>query len=336
MKFSHLAWLFVAFSLFGGSSLSGQEWARKMFSEHSHDFGIVAAGSEAVHRFEFQNIYKEDVHVVAVRSSCGCTIPSIEKQDVKTFEKSAIVARFNTASFRDQKQATLTVTIDRPFPAEVQLIVRGTIRADVSFEPGSARFGDIPPGKSATSSVRVIHRGDLNWRIVDVKTTFDDSKIRVRLRESNRANGLVMYDLGVELRDNLEKGYVSGELFIETSEGHRYPLPFSGRVVAPLEISPEVLAFAPLEPGQIVHRRVLLKAEKPFRITGINSTDPCLQLRPGNREEALQVVDVTYTAGSETGRHTCEATIATSLGKEMQVTVKAVALVETGNALSSQ
>ncbi len=307
---------------------TGQEWARKMFNESAHDFGIVAAGTEAVHRFEFQNIYKEDVRVVSVRSSCGCTSATIEKQDLKTYEKSAVVARFNTVAFRDQKQATLTVTLDRPYPAEVQLIVRGNIRGNVVFEPGSVQFGDMLAGSASSRSIRVNHRGMPNWQITDVKTTFDDSKIKVRLRELNRSTGSASYEMEVELLDNLDPGYVSGELFIETNEGLRYPLLFAGRVTKPLEIGPEVLTLGPLVPGQVVNRRVLLKAEEPFRVTKIESSDQCLALQCGNQPGKLQILDVTFTAGPATGCQECLVKISTDLGAQMQAQFRTLAIVE--------
>ena len=50
---------------------------------------------------------------------------------MKTYEKGAIVATFNTDSFHGQRGATLTVIIDQPFYAEVQLHDRGYIRTDV-------------------------------------------------------------------------------------------------------------------------------------------------------------------------------------------------------------
>jgi hypothetical protein len=314
--------------------LSAQEWARKMFSESTHDFGVVAAGSQAIHRFEFKNLFKEDIHVASVRSSCGCTTPSIERQDLKTYETSAIVAKFNTETFRGQKQATLTVLIDRPYRAEVQLIVRGNIQGNVSFEPGSVQFGDIMVGSSANRSVKMSQRGNPGWQIVDIKTTFDDEKIKVRLRETGRVNGLVSYDINVELQGSLEPGYINGELFVETNEGLRYPLNFSGRVAPPLEISPQVLALAPLSPGQVVKRRILLKAEVPFRVTNIETSGPEMTLEAEDKLDRLQVIEVTYHAGTATGRHESRATITTNLGSTMTARLTTLALIESGDQVS--
>ena len=89
-----------------------QEWATKMFSATSHNFGTVAKGSKTEFRFVFRNIYKEDLHVVGVRTSCGCTSPEVTVRDLKTHETGEVIAKFNTRTFLGQHGATLTVTFD--------------------------------------------------------------------------------------------------------------------------------------------------------------------------------------------------------------------------------
>ena len=58
-------------ALVGASDASAQEWAKKMFKVTSHSFGSVARGAKAEYQFELQNLYEEEVHVAAVRTSCG-------------------------------------------------------------------------------------------------------------------------------------------------------------------------------------------------------------------------------------------------------------------------
>ena len=104
---------------------------------------MTKAVAKQIFEFELQNIYKEDIHISRVRASCGCTIPSIKKHDLKTWETGAIIAEYNTRSFLGKRGATVTVTIDKPFPAEVQLTVKGYIRSDVTFSPALVQFGDV-------------------------------------------------------------------------------------------------------------------------------------------------------------------------------------------------
>src|SRR5438067_3402079 len=138
---------------------SAKEWAQKMFQATSHDFGHVARGAKAEFSFELQNVYEEDIHIADVRTSCGCTVPTITKPTLKTWEKGSIVATLNTRSFVGQRNSTLTVVIDKPFYAEVQLTIAGYIHSDVDFQPGVAALGDIEQGRGGEQTVTVTYRG---------------------------------------------------------------------------------------------------------------------------------------------------------------------------------
>ena len=106
-----------------------------MFEATNHDFESVARGSKVQHRFVFTNLYKEDVHISSVRSSCGCTTAEFTDRPLKTYEKGEVIATLNTRSYSGQRSATLTVTFDQPFYAEVQLLVTGFVRTDVVLDP---------------------------------------------------------------------------------------------------------------------------------------------------------------------------------------------------------
>ena len=128
------------------ATASAQDWAEKMFKEKTHEFGSVPKAAKVEYAFEMVNPYKEDVHISGVRASCGCTIPRIQKETLASWEKGAIIAEFNTRAFSGQRGARVTVTIDKPFYAEVQLQVHGYIRTDVVVDPGEVALGQVPSG----------------------------------------------------------------------------------------------------------------------------------------------------------------------------------------------
>ena len=97
-------------------------------------------------RLHFVQSLHRDVHIVTAYSSCGCTSVDIVKSTLKTYEEGAIRAVFNTPTFLGSRSATITVIIDKPMPAEILLHVRGVIRGDVVFEPGSVQLGDVEQG----------------------------------------------------------------------------------------------------------------------------------------------------------------------------------------------
>src|SRR4029079_11516639 len=132
-----------------------REWAQKVFGTTSHDFGHVARGAKAEFAFEVQNLYEEDIHIADVRTSCGCTTPTISKPTLKTWEQGWIMATLNTRSFVGQRNSTLTVVIDKPYYAEVNLTIAGYIHSDVDFQPGVAALGDVEQGTSVEQEVAV-------------------------------------------------------------------------------------------------------------------------------------------------------------------------------------
>ncbi|MGE0608453.1 MAG: DUF1573 domain-containing protein, partial [Pirellulales bacterium] len=163
-----------------------QEWARKMFDSTEIKFGAVARGAKVEHRFTITNLYEEDVHISNVRSSCGCTTPTVDKRDLKTFEKTELVAVFNTRTFEGDKNATVTVTFDKPFSAEVQVQVSGYIRKDVVLDPGLVDFGAINQGTPVEKRIVVNYAGRSDWKITDVQTAND--RITAQLTETSRQN----------------------------------------------------------------------------------------------------------------------------------------------------
>ncbi len=289
----------------------GQEWAEKMFKIRKHEFGTVARNSQQVFEFELQNIYKEDIHIAGVRASCGCTTPSISKQTLKTWEKGAIIAKFNTDSFLGQKSATLTVTIDKPYRAEVQLNVAGYIRSDVVFNPGIIEFGEVEPGTSAEKKVNVAYAGNSNWQITDVRSNNDH--VEVEMAESGRGNGRVNYQLTVRLTDNAPAGYLNDHLYILTSDGKTaIPLAMSGRVMPAVTISPASLFMGALKQGETATKQLIVRAKKPFQIKKIDCDNQSFTFAASDESKALHVIPVTFKADTA-GKVACRITIETDL-----------------------
>jgi hypothetical protein len=308
------------------SSAEAQSWARKMFKTTEHDFGTVAKGAKAEYDFEFQNVFVEDVHVAGVRSSCGCTEPHVTKQVLKTWEKSAIRAVFNTRTFTGTRGATLTVIIDKPFYAEVQLSVRGVIRSDVLFTPGSVMFGEIELGQTAERTVSVSYRGRSDWKIVDVRSA--NECFEVELLDGARSFGQVNYQMVVRLKGDTPSGYLHDQLTIVTNDSMNssLELPVEGRVVSPLQI-PATLFLGVLKPGEEVDRELLVKGSKPFRILGIDAGGTDFEFQPTDKALKLHKIPLKFTAGATPGPLSRRIEIKTDLGSGASATCLATATI---------
>ncbi len=297
-----LSILTLVTALFLASPSLGQEWARKMFKTTDHDFGTVARGAKAEHEFVFENLYLEDVHVANVYSSCGCTIVSVKNPTVKTYEKGAIVATFNTNSFLGQRGATLTVVFDKPFYAEVQLHDRGFIRSDVVVEPGSVQIGTIDQGAGAEKTVTVNYAGGNQWQIVGVKS--NNPNIIAQAFPAAQDFGQVSYALKVNIDKNAPAGYLNDHLMLVANDGSQIPVLVEGRIQPGITVSPTALFMGVVQPGQKVTKQLVVKSKKPFKVLGVTCDDKSFQFDTSKDTGAkeLHLIPVTFMAGSDAGK----------------------------------
>lgn len=299
--------------LCAASATRADDWAGKMFEARDHDFGAVARGAKTEFQFVITNVYEEDVHIAGVRSSCGCTTPRVSHETLKTYEKGAIIASFDTRGHLGQKSATLTVTFDKPFYAEVQLNVSGYIRSDVVFNPGEVDFGTIRPGGTAEKKVEVNYAGRSDWQITGIKTAHD--YLEAEVVETKREGGQVAYELVVKLKDNAPKGYLNEQVMLLTNDrkSDRMPIEITGRIAADLTVSPSSLSLGTLRPGQKVTKKLVVRGSGPFRILNVNCEDPAFEFATDDSEKPLHMIPVTYTAGTEPGKFNCKIEVETSL-----------------------
>lgn len=301
-----------------------------MFAVTSHDFGVVARGAKAEFDFVLQNIYEEDVHIASVRSSCGCTQPKILKDSLKTWEKSAIRAVIDTRSFLGRKDATLTVTIDRPFPAEVQLHVYVFIRGDVVVQPGVINFGTVDAGSGAVQKARISYAGRPDWQVLRVESA--NPHVSAEVVETERSPAGIKYDLIAKLNPEAPVGYIQDHLVLVTNDyaasTARVPVLIEGIVGSAISARPSVLMMA-TESGVPVTRQIVVQGRQPFRIVGVECDDARLRANPPTESKSLHIVGVTFAGSTTTGIINARLRVRTDVGQgtvldvPVQVTISA-------------
>jgi hypothetical protein len=286
--------------------LPAQEWAQNLFKVKEHDFGSIARGAKAEYVFEITNNLIPDVHIAGVRTSCGCTSPSVAdgKYLLKTYEKGGILAHLNSDTHLGQDHATLTVTFDRPYWAEVQLNVRAFVHTNVLMEPSAVEFGAVPQGKPAETRVR-LYRADLpGWQITGV--SFADPHLKGEIVPVARRGYETWYDLKVAVDPKMPAGYINDQAVLTTNDPSmaRMPVQVEGQVRASVSVSPSDLFLGVVRAGEKVTRPLIVKADKPFRIKAITGDKGAFEIPPtaGDAKET-HVVPVTFVASpNETGK----------------------------------
>lgn len=311
------------------SSCFAEAWVTKMFGETKHDFGTVARGADTVYKFPAKNIYKQDVELLSVSSSCGCTSPVIDKKTLKTGETGYVTATFNTRTFTGVHGATLTVNVrwkdgDNWRHGETQLRVDGNIRGDIVFQPGAVKFESVDQGTPAEQKVEVTYAGRSDWKVADVRGASD--AIEVELTQKQRYTGRVSYELLVRLKDTAAAGYFNEQLVLVTNDEEypRIPIYVTGRVVAQLSVAPESLMLGDVIQGEKVSKKLLVRGKAPFKITSIKSDDDsAFQFTTDDKSSERHVIDVTFNANKNAGEVKIPIRILTDLGDKFQATLTA-------------
>jgi len=300
---SRWAYPVLLWAILAGSPLPAQDWAERMFKETRHDFGTIARGAKAEYRFVLENNYLDDVHIARIRTSCGCTTPRIEQQRLKTYEKGAVVARINSDKFVGRQQSTITVTIDEPLRAQVQLHVKVYIQSDVTLEPASVVLGDIDRGTAAEKAISVRYTGRGDWKIVEVKS--NNPHLTAEAVESKRSSSRVSYHLRVRLDEDAPPGYIKEHLLLVTAGGRTKEILVlvEGQVLPDLIVSPNSLFLGVVRPGERVTKQVVVRSKRPFRITSISGDCECLRFNiSDDAAKRLHLIPVTFIACDKPGK----------------------------------
>lgn len=266
-----------------------------LFKTTNHDFGTVARAAKTEYRFTFDNPYNQTIQVRSVRTSCGCTTPTVETEIVPPGGRGSILAKFNTGTHTGSRSATLTVTFDKPTFSEIQLHVKGYIRSDVVFQPGEAAFGNMMQGTSKSIEVGVDYAGKPAWKINQV--TSSDSFITVVPTEVSRQNGRVRYNLVVSMSGGAPVGPLESELVVHTNDRNltTVPLRLMANIAPEISVSPQTLSLGDIVQGAPIKQLIVLKGHQPFLIKSIESREFDIEAKLSEESKTLHALPMIIT-----------------------------------------
>ena len=280
------------------------EWAETMFSQgRTHDFGTVAGGAKAEHEFAFVNGFLEDIRLLDVKSTCGCTTPLLkgEKRLFATGEKGAIVAHLNSERFRGKKGATLTVRFDVPSrpdipPSAAQLQVRSNI-SNLTVEYDCVWFGSIDLGSAYEQTVRILVPPEL--RRLPLTVSADNEDLKAEVVPGQTAGG---YSLKVTVPATAKPGFFPEMVMLQVGN-QRFPLEVVGQIRPPLSVTPASLSLF-VAAGDKATRNLVVRATEPVQISAIHCDDTRFLLKTpeGGPAKKVHIIPVTYLAGPRKGR----------------------------------
>jgi hypothetical protein len=286
--------------------LTEPSWTQNVIKNEDRffDFKTVAKGVHAEHRFVLKNPFTEPVHIASVTSSCSCTSPYIldSKDEIQTYEETAIVARFRTDLYEGLKNATLTVFIDRPYRAEFQLNVRGEIRSDISIEPNLIKLDNVKEGEEVTRILNIVYSGSNSaWKIIDFKS--NNEHLDGKILEFQPTLGKITAKVQVSLDDKMPRGHFMDRLFLITNDHEsrrEIPVLVQGTVGTVINITPKTVFLGYLKSGEESSAKsVIIRGTQPFRIKKFLCDNPKVEINYSPQEDSppktIYKIPIRYT-----------------------------------------
>jgi Protein of unknown function (DUF1573) len=329
-----LSWaVLTALALTSANVARAQSWVDSILPERSFDAGNVAKGSKVRHTFPVVNRLNQPIHIASYKPKCGCTKVEIGAYDVPPGTQTTIAAVIDTTNFQGYKPSGLTLVIDRPYYAEIDLNFSCYIRTDLVMNPGAVDFGIVTRASSPKPTVTMLLTyagGQPNWGITRMQTR--GAHVSAKLQEQNRsADGRVEYRLTATLDPSDLTGYFKDEISLYTNDsanGQPIPVAVSAVVQTSVSVSPSPLVLGSVKAGQELKRVLLVRGAQPFKLGTVHANRDEVNAAPDSEEsKAAHTVNLTLKVPAQPGPFNSTITIETDVKGEPPLKVNTFATV---------
>lgn len=323
----------LALAALAPATATAQAWAEKMFKDKDatdnplvHDFGRVPRGSQLFHRFKITNIYAVPMEITNLHPSCGCGTPKATKTKLEPRESGYIEVTLDTKRFTGPKKVTISVTVGPEYVSTADLQLSFNSRGDVVFNPGQVNFGVVPRGKATDKQeIDIEYAGALDWKVTELVT--NDAPVEVSFKEWYRRAGKtsaneVGYKISVALKADAPAGPFKQDLYLKTNDPACPLLPVlvEANVQAPLSASPEKANLGTVMVGQIATKRVIVKATKACRITGMEGQEDGITAESPGAAAETHIVTIKWQP-TKAGDLKRQLTVKTDLDKDATIAI---------------
>ncbi|MDF1546504.1 MAG: DUF1573 domain-containing protein [Bacteroidales bacterium] len=97
-----------------------------IFNETDHNYGTIKYKGDGIYEFVYKNTGKVPLIIKRVDSSCGCTVPSWDKEPIAPNGKGKIVVKYDTNRIGSFIKSIKVFSNAENSP--VELIIRGEVK----------------------------------------------------------------------------------------------------------------------------------------------------------------------------------------------------------------
>jgi len=170
-----LLWLFA-------SIINAQIIGPKIYSpETEHSFGDIVEGTVVSHEFKIVNNGDEELYLIKVNSTCGCTVAKPEKEKLQPGESTKIKVSFNSANRSGKQKKFINVFNNDKTNTRYRLSILANVidknkvgstpetTPKISVDANQHNFGTVKEGSVLTWDLGIKSTGDATLEVSDVQ-----------------------------------------------------------------------------------------------------------------------------------------------------------------------
>lgn len=272
------------------SGFASDAWGYGLFNHLEHDFGAVQRGGKVSHDFILTNNADRDVHIKSLLVSCGCTQAVAAIETIPVGSSTTIHAVMDTTGFEGPKSVTITVVLNKPHKADVQLRLACISQITFLNLPPELDLGVTPKGTPIEKSFPIESNSNGDLKVMSVE--FDNPHLKVVVDEKERSIANVRYELKATLSESAPAGILQDRIRLKTNDpiSPTLYIPVRATVRSQVAITPDVLRLGTLVTGQKVTKNIIIKASEPFSLKRVDNTGGIFSVRSSPLRKTTQLV----------------------------------------------
>lgn len=215
--------------------------AKVGFDAAIYDFGEVKNGEIIKHRFKIQNEGDQNLKILEVKPSCGCTTAGDWPKVLGPGESGFIPIQLKTDRFRGNLTKTVRVRTNDPKKPTSVLQIKGTVWTPIQIDPEYAAFSRLKSiDAEASKVIKISNHTGQPLKILEVESS--NPKFGYELREIKEGN---LFELEIKTAPPLVYGLNRSYFKLKTNSQDSPTLSITAHanVAKPVEATPSYLTL---------------------------------------------------------------------------------------------
>lgn len=291
------------------------------FEKSEHNFGAIEKGEKVTHNFKFKNTGDADLKILDVKTSCGCTSATPEKDTYAPGEAGEIPVTFDSDRFSGEITKSITVTSNSDDAQKATLKIYANIRQEVDFKPSMVGIYRAKRNEVLEREIRVstdtmekleVEVADVDLDFLTVKVERVDDKmltLKATLDAPKAPSSTETFRGVVRLKTNSEKV-------------PEINVPVHIRFERPIRLNPGFISFYGTKQGSSRETTVQLtpSGDETFKVTEATSDLDFLEVNHTSEDGKVKV-NVKLKEGVDQGKFQGFVTVKTDLAEQPEIRI---------------